>query len=229
MRVRRAQAAIGVRHRPAIDVGPLLGLRLRTPRLELRLPAEPELIELARLAGCGIHPPETMPFRVPWTDGAGSPRFLDDFLAFHRAGRASWRPESWSLLLAVFSGGEPIGAQDVRGEEFATERSFETGSWLGRAFQGRGLGTEMRHAALHLGFAGLGARIAVSGALEGNRASERVSEKLGYVEAGEAYHEPRGVPLRERIFVLDRASWAASARPPVEIEGLEPCLPLFGV
>ena len=170
-----------------------------------------------------------MPFRSPWTDRIGLPGFVDEFVAFHHAARESWRPESWSLLLGVWHAGEPVGAQDVRGEELGSRGSFETGSWLGRPFQGRGLGTEMRHAVLHLGFAGLGARVAVSGAFEGNVASQRVSEKLGYAEAGEALFEPRGVPVRERVFELSRERWAARSHPPVEIEALEPCLPLFGL
>jgi RimJ/RimL family protein N-acetyltransferase len=229
VRIRRAEAALGLRQHPAIDVEQLLGLRLRTPRLELRLPVEEELMALARIAEQGIHPPETMPFRIPWTDSAGSPGFMDDFVAFHLGARERWQPESWSLLLGVWLGGEAIGVQDVRGENFAVERRFETGSWLRRSFQGRGLGTEMRHGILHLGFAGLGARIAVSGAFEDNAASARVSEKLRYVVAGEAVFEPRGVPQRELIFTLERDRWTAQPHPPVEIVGLEPCRPLFGL
>jgi RimJ/RimL family protein N-acetyltransferase len=87
----------------------------------------------------------------------------------------------------------------------------------------------MRHGVLAFGFDGLGARIAVSGAFEGNTASERVSEKLGYRVVGEDFHAPRGIPLREQIFELDRETWEAQSRPPVEIDGLEPCLQLFGV
>jgi RimJ/RimL family protein N-acetyltransferase len=87
----------------------------------------------------------------------------------------------------------------------------------------------MRHGVLHLGFAGLGARIAVSGAFEDNAASVRVSEKLGYVLAGEAVFEPRGVPQRELIFTLERDRWTTQVHPAVEIAGLEPCLPLFGL
>ncbi len=47
----------------------------------------------------------------------------------------------------------------------ATLRTFDTGSWVGRRFQGRGTGTEMRAAALHLMFAGLGAREATTSAI----------------------------------------------------------------
>jgi RimJ/RimL family protein N-acetyltransferase len=229
VRVRRAEVALRLHRRRPIDLAPLSGLRLRTPRLELCLPGRDELIELAQLAERGIHPPETMPFRIPWTDRAGEPGFVEEFVAYHLGLRDRWRPDSWSLLLGVRVEGEPAGAQDVRGEQFARDRRFETGSWLGRAFQGRGLGTEMRHAVLHLGFVGLGAVTAVSGALEGNVASERVSEKLGYVETGATLIEPRGVPVRERTFELSRERWAASVHPPVELTGLEPCLPLFGL
>ncbi|HWB22562.1 MAG TPA: GNAT family N-acetyltransferase [Gaiellaceae bacterium] len=196
----------------------------------MRLPTLGEIAELASLAQAGVHSPELMPFRVPWTDRAGEPRFFEDVVEpFHRGARENWRVESWALLLAVWFEGQVIGAQDVRGEDFAARRSFETGSWLGQRFQGHGLGTEMRHGVLALGFAGLGARVAVSGAFEGNIASERVSEKLGYRAVGEAFYAPRGVPVREQIFALDRETWEAQDRPPVEIDGLEPCLALFGL
>jgi RimJ/RimL family protein N-acetyltransferase len=44
----------------------------------------------------------------------------------------------------------------VSGRDFAVLREVHTGSWLGQRYQGQGLGTEMRSAVLHLGFAGLG-------------------------------------------------------------------------
>jgi RimJ/RimL family protein N-acetyltransferase len=87
----------------------------------------------------------------------------------------------------------------------------------------------MRAAVLELAFTGLGADVALSGALEGNVASARVSEKLGYEPAGEGVQSPRGQPVREQRFRLERALWEARARPPVAIEGLERCLPLFGL
>ena len=74
-------------------IAPLFALRLRTPRVELRLPSHDELVELAQVARAGIHPPETMPFRVAWTDSAGEAGFVDEFLAYHQAQRATWRPD----------------------------------------------------------------------------------------------------------------------------------------
>ena len=36
-----------------------------------------EVLELGRLAERGVHPPDEMPFSIPWTDGIGEPGFLD--------------------------------------------------------------------------------------------------------------------------------------------------------
>ena len=68
-----------------------------------------------------------------------------------------------------------------------------TGSWLGAAYQGNGLGTEMRAAVLTYAFDARGARVARSGAIQGNPQSLGVSRKLGY--ALDRGHRPR--ELRE--------------------------------
>ena len=211
------------------DLGPLSGLRLLTERLEVRLPSEGEVLELAHLAEQGVHPPEEMPFFVPWTDGIGEPGFVEGFAAFHRAQRESWSPVRWHLLLAVWARGELIGSQGLDATDFVSTRTAETGSWLGQRYQGRGFGTEMRAAVLELLFRGLGGRVATSGALDGNPASSRVSEKLGYVSSGDGLASPRGVPVRQQNFRLERDTWAARERIAVELVGLEPCLPLFGL
>jgi RimJ/RimL family protein N-acetyltransferase len=195
----------------------------------LRLPDDDEILELARVAEQGVHPPEFMPFRVAWTDNAGSPGFAEGFAAYHHGQREAWQPEHWWLELGVWAEGTVIGVQAVHGENFAITRTAETGSWLGQRFQGQGYGTEMRSAALDLLFTGLGARASTSGAIDGNIASTRVSEKLGYVPSRGGFVEPRGVPIREHGFRLERDQWLPRERPAVEITGLEPCLPLFGV
>ncbi len=209
-----------------MDIEPLFGLRLRTPSLELRLPTRDELFELARVAEDGIHPPEEMPFFVAWTDDIGTPGWEDRFVDFHERARREWSPEDWSLLLGVW-GPDVMGVQEVSAKAFAADRRVVTGSWLGARFQGQGYGTEMRAAVLELAFAGLGAAEAISGALEGNLASARVSEKLGYVKAGEEVASPRGEPVREQRFLLTRERWATVERAPVELVGLEACLQLF--
>ena len=184
---------------------------------------EDELVELAHVAERGIHPPELMPFEVAWTDTTT----LESFLAFHLTQRRDWSPAAWDLALGVWHRGELVGIQSVRAQRFAEERRVVTGSWLGAPFQGQGIGTEMRTAVLELAFRGLGARVAVSGAVEGNDASRGVSAKLGYRVTGEDFYAPRGEPVRHANFELAAGDW----RPPyaVAIDGLAPCLPLFGL
>jgi RimJ/RimL family protein N-acetyltransferase len=206
-----------------MDLAPLFGLRLRTARLELHLPTPAEVDALREVALEGVHPPEVMPFTIAWTDDPG----LTGFRAYHEMRQREWRTDEWHLELGVFVEGEPAGIQAVESRNFAETRTVGTGSWLGRLFQGRGVGTEMRAAVLELAFRGLGARLARSGAVDGNVASLRVSEKLSYREIGRGTVAPRGVDLPHTDVALRREDW----RPPfeVEIEGLEPCLPLFGL
>jgi RimJ/RimL family protein N-acetyltransferase len=209
-----------------IDLAPLFGVVMRTPRLALRLGTPTEIDELGRLARDGIHPPDEMPFGVAWSDRISEPGFPDEFAAYHAETLASWRADSWRLDLLVWEGASIVGSQGLSGERFGTKRVVGTGSWLGRAAQGRGIGTEMRTAVLELAFRGLGAVAATSGWLEGNVASGRVSEKLGYHETGMSEMSPRGVPVAHHDMRLERSAWV----PPVavEISGLEPALALFG-
>jgi RimJ/RimL family protein N-acetyltransferase len=205
-----------------VNVGPLWSIRVRTPRLELRLPSQEELVELFSVAEAGIHPPEEMPFYVPWTDDL----HLDAFLAFHRGAWEGWQRENWSLNLVTFLDGKPIGSQGIDGEDFATRREVVTGSWLGAPFQGKGLGTEQRAAVLELAFSGLGAEAAVSGSFDHNVKSQRVSEKLGYRLTGKRTMESRGAAVEHYDYRLDRGDWISPVE--VEIRGLAPALPLFG-
>jgi hypothetical protein len=50
------------------DQWPLYGLRLRTPRLELRLPGLDELGALGAVAADRVHDPGVQPFLAAWTD-----------------------------------------------------------------------------------------------------------------------------------------------------------------
>ena len=205
-----------------MNVAPLFGLRVRTPRLELRLPDDAELEQLYEVAAAGIHPPAEMPFGIAWTDELERASFI----AYHRDSRASWRPEAWKIDLGVWADGELVGVQGIGADEFAVRRTIATGSWLGARHQGRGIGTEMRAAVLELSFAHLGAVAVTSGAFEDNLASRRVSEKLGYRVVGRETLSPRGTPQPHVLLRLDRDDWRRPV--PVEIAGVGPCLPLFG-
>lgn len=169
---------------------PLTHLRLRTPRLELRLATVAELRALFRVAEAGIHDPHEMPFGVPWTDELDEKQFVS-----YHLGQLAPAPEDWRIELVVFLDGEPIGVQSLFAKNFRSERTARTGSWLGRAWQGQGLGTEMRAGVLTLAFEELGAERTTSGAMTGNLRSLGVSRRFGYVETGRHLVSPRGEPV----------------------------------
>lgn len=206
---------------------PLYGLRITTPRLELRVPEGDVLNELAGVAADGVHDEADMPFSVPWTDGSPQDRARATFQHVHGT-IAEWRPEKWTLSLAVRQEGKTVGRQDLTTDDFPVTREGETGSWLGLAHQGRGIGTEMRAAVLHLAFEGLGARYVTSGAMTDNPRSLRVSEKLGYRPDGLMVESVRGEARTVRRLRLARGEWEARRTVRVEVTGLEPCRELFG-
>ncbi|MEU4409964.1 GNAT family N-acetyltransferase [Streptosporangium sp. NPDC023963] len=205
---------------------PLLNLRLITPRLELRIPSPDDLDELADRALEGVHDPELMPFGVPWTD-APADELPGNIVRFHLGVISRWRPERWCCNFVVVHEGRVVGVQDVSASDFPVTREVHTGSWLGRTYQGDGIGTEMRAAALHLAFAGLGALTAVSGAFLDNPASLAVSGRLGYRPDGLSVHQVRGQGAVQQRLRLDRDGFTSPV--PVEIHGLQPCLPHFGL
>jgi RimJ/RimL family protein N-acetyltransferase len=209
------------------DLWPLLGLRVTTPRLELRLPDEAQLAALAGVAAEGIHPADQSPFLTSWTS-LPPPERAREVVKYHWLRRGNWRADNWALTLAVLADGEVVGEQTLRAPDFGVLRCVETTSWLGTRHQGRGIGTEMRAAVLHLAFAGLGAAEAVSGAFTTNPASLAVSTKLGYRPDGLQRDMVRGGIATTQRLRLDRADWQQHARIPVTVTGLEPCLPLFG-
>jgi len=207
---------------------PLAGLRLLTPRLELRLPTDRDLDELADLAAAGVHDPEVQPFGFPWTDVSPAERARSTVL-YHWSQRGAWKPEHWSLDLVAVRDGAVVGMQGMSAADFAVLREVSTGSWLGQDHQRQGIGTEMRAALLHLAFAGLEAQYATSTAFTDNPASLGVSRKLGYADDGIQRQVSRGQPATLQRLRLDRRSWAATHSLPVTIVGLQPCLPLFGL
>jgi RimJ/RimL family protein N-acetyltransferase len=187
-----------------------------------------DLDELADLAAEGVHDPEVQPFGVPWTDVSPAERARGTVL-YHWSQRGAWKPEHWSLDLVVVRNGAVVGMQAMGAADFAVLREVSTGSWLGQAHQGQGVGTEMRAALLHLAFAGLAAQYATSTAFTDNAASGGVSRKLGYADDGIRRQVSRGQPATLRRFRLDRQTWASTHSLPVTIVGLQPCLPLFGL
>lgn len=198
--------------------------------MELRLPTDAELVELVALVDRGVHDPAYMPFAAPWTDAPPAER-ARSLYGWHCSQRGAVAPAKWSLLLVAFAGDEPVGVQDIAATEFAIRREVGTASWVGLEHQGRGIGTAMRHGVLGFAFDSLHATDAVSGAYLDNPASNRVSERCGYVPDGTRIHVRErgelapGGATRERTleqrYRVTRDAWRATAPPPVEVVGLD--------
>ena len=207
---------------------PLFGLRIRTPRLELRPLTDDDLDAECTLIGGGIHPPGEMPFLFPWTD-APRPQLQRDALRFHWRTRAEWTPQAWHLPFGVWEDGQLVGQQDLVASDFTVRRVVSSGSWVGMAHQGRGIGTDMRGAVLHFAFAGLGAERAETDAFAGNTRSLGVTANNGYEPNGERVNVRRGEPSITQHFVLTRERWEGRRRDDITIEGLEPARGMFGL
>ena len=150
---------------------------------------------------------------VAWTDGSPDERARST-MQYHWSRWGSWQPSDWTLELVVIRDGVVVGSQGVGGRDFAMLRQVSTGSWLGRHYQGQGIGTQMRAAVLHLAFEGLNARQAVSAAFEDNAASLGVSRKLGYRDDGTEWHVVRGRPAMVRPAAPDACRLAGHAKGP---------------
>ena len=171
---------------------PVLGLRVSAGPVELHGMDDDTLAELAELAFQGVHAPDAMPFLMPWTL-APADQFFRGFVQYHWGTRSTFAPAKWSLELAVRFEGELVGTQGVGTENFLVTRTGETGSWLGRAHQGRGIGTLMRQTICALLFDHLGFEEVTSAAFVDNVASNAVSRKVGY-RANGFLRKPRPRP-----------------------------------
>ena len=206
---------------------PLFGLTLRTERLDLRIPADPELVDLVAAIGLGIVGDEPYPMSGRWVDEP-EPQRTCNALAFHWRCRAGITADDFNLVFGVFLDGQPIRTQDIGASNFLRLRGVGTGSWIAKPWQGNGYAREMRAAVLALGFERLGATHATSSARNTTEKSIRVSLGLGYRENGRLpflFGDEVGEDVRFRI---DRADWdAIPDRPAVEITGWDACAPFF--
>jgi RimJ/RimL family protein N-acetyltransferase len=181
---------------------PLLGLRITAGPVELRGITDDLIGPLADLAIKGVHDPDFMPFTVPWTLKSADklPRSL---AGYHWGNRAGFSPDKWAMDLAVFFDGELVGSQGFQAQDFLITRIGETGSWLGREFHGRGIGTVMRKVICAFVFDHLDAHLITSSAFTDNPASLAVSRKTGYSENGVTVRKRMDKPATLQMLILE--------------------------
>ena len=189
-------------------------LVLRTPRLRLRGLTEQLALELAEMLPADVELDPALPL---------GDRAVGVLQAYSRT-VATWSREDWVLPFAVCSDEGLVGLQGLEGRQFAVRREVETHSWLVPTARGRGIGREMRAAVLGLAFGPLGATRAVTEAWADNGPSLGVSRSLGYLPNGAKVVLRGGLPDVMVGMVLTEPDL-----PPVDVTGLEPCLPLLGL
>ncbi|MYW04633.1 GNAT family N-acetyltransferase [Streptomyces sp. SID3343] len=205
----------------------MFGLRVVTPRLELRYATQEDFAALVELADKGIHEPDYMPFSWAWTQ-VPQPEKGRTALRYYWSKWAQWSASDWHMMLAVVHEGRVIGVQDCAGRGFPKRWEIASGSWLGRAHQGQGFGTEMRAGMLELAFAGLDARWAISTSLVDNVPSLRVSRRLGYVDDGfDVLVGDKDAPRVAQRLRLTRDAWREHRTIEAEIHGLDACRDMF--
>ena len=205
-----------------------LQIRVKTPRLELVGADDGMLAALAPLVRDGKVFAEPAPYDDPMSFYESDPTArVTKWLQSVWRGRGRFTPSEFRLAFAVLVDGEAVGMQDLIAEKFDTCGTVLSFSWLSTDVRGRGLGTEMRSAMLHLAFAGLGAREAASDAFVDNIGSNRVSEALGYERNGVEWDIRRGEPGLIQRWRLTREAWESSRRDDIELSGVADILELL--
>lgn len=207
-------------------------ITLRKGPVVLQIPSDEEVAVLADLREEGVTAPGNEHYTpnlllgLPATVEARKLAMLQYFwkgkAEFNTAGR-------WDLPFAVRHNGVIVGVQTLGSTQFPARRTVRTGSWMVSSAQGSGVGTVMRAAVLEFAFRFLNAEYATTGHAEGNEASRRVSEKLGYEPNGyERIALPGGQQsIRNNRLILTAARWNETGRPAwcdeFEFVGAERC------
>ena len=94
---------------------------------------------------------------------------------------------------------------------------------------GLGLGREMRHAALHLLFAGLNGERATTRSWHDNPASLRVTRSLPYTEDGPVQEHRRDRPDTMLTFSMSQHQWQTARRNDIQLAGIGPIRELLRI
>ncbi len=202
---------------------PFFDLRITSGDVLLRGVTDPDLDPLLAVLPPDLgQDPRHRPFLEPAADRR---RVLTAEIWQHRG---SWSPASWCLDLVVEVDGRVVGIQALEGDDFPVLRTVDSNSWLTPQVRGRGLATAMRTGVLALAFDHLGAVAAVSSAEVGNAPSLAVSRRLGYADNGLSRSDSTEGVIELQHLRLLAETWRTAGHA-VEIEGVEACLPWFGL
>jgi RimJ/RimL family protein N-acetyltransferase len=203
---------------------PLFDVRVSTPRIELRVATDDLLDELAEIVRAGKTHAEPPPYDDPMSLYEPDPDVrVTKWLRGIWRRRGMVEADAWRLYFVVMVDGRPVGEQTLLGVNFSTLGTVTTFSWLSVDERGHGYGHEMRAAILHLAFEGLGAKEAGSDAFVDNKASNAVSQGLGYEPNGSEWATRLGEPALLNRWRLTRDNWEQHRRDDIELHNTESC------
>lgn len=192
-------------------------LRIRTPRLELRIPTDHELVDLGKRShGRILEPGQEHYFQTGWWR-AKQPDYTYNLIRHNAEMKATWAISRWTLYLVPFLEGQGIGQISLRAFSFPRNRSLNTGSWLLPEFRGQGFAREMRAGLLWFGFETLDAYAFTTAARHDNAASIKTTLSLGY--------KPDRESVDRRHFRIAREKWLDDT--PTEVHGFGRCSSFF--
>ncbi len=205
-----------------------LNVTVTTPRIELRGASDDLLEGLAPTVRAGQADADPPPFDDPMSLYESDPDTrVHKWLQAIWRGRGKVTSDFWRLYLVVLTDGQAVGIQDIIGTDFDTYGTVTTFSWLAADLRGRGLGREMREAALHLSFDGFDAAEAASEAFLDNTGSNRVSETLGYERNGTTWSTRRGQPELLQRWRITKQQWLPRRRDDIAVSGVDACRRTF--
>lgn len=201
-----------------------LAVRVTTPRLELAGASDDLLQRLEPVVRAGKAAAAPAPYDDPISLYEEDPDVrVRKWLQGIWRGRGSVTSEFWRLYFVVVVDGQPVGMQDLIGDQFNVFGTITSFSWLSIDLRRRGLGREMRQAMLHLAFEGLDAKEATTEAFLDNPGSNGVSRAAGYSENGLTWATRRGEPGLMQSWRITRADWIARRRTNIELHGVAEC------
>jgi RimJ/RimL family protein N-acetyltransferase len=213
--------------RMSLPAWPLYDLRLHCRDVALRPVREEDLAHLAEVL------PDDYELNPRAEHLSGLDAAIDRIRIFTQErwrAQGAWSPSAWCLYFAVEYGGQIVGEQALRANDFPVVRTVDSASWLIPAVRGRGIGVAMRMAVLGLAFDNLGARAAITSATADNGASLGVSRRIGYVDNGVSVNVGHNGAFELTHLRLTAPDWEASGLgEEVTVAGLGPSLAWFGV
>jgi RimJ/RimL family protein N-acetyltransferase len=198
------------------EIWPVFGLRIEAGPVELSAICDDDIPLLVDLTSGGIHEPGAMPFAIPWSAATD---LAHEMAAYYWQTRAEFSPKAWTLDLIVRNEGVVVGCQGFHTRDFLVTRTGETGSWLGRAYQGVCV-TLFDH---------FGAEEITSTAFLDNPASLAVSRKLGYVDNGQIRRQRREGELAVTQQLILRPDDLVRPMHSVDVQGAAAVRQLIGL